>query len=59
MIIYTKLMLCNIIIKIIIKFIIYIEIFMNIFIIYVSIIGSLSSFHYTNFKFQLVIKINI
>jgi hypothetical protein len=37
-IIFTKIMLCNIILKIIIKFIIYIEGSMNIFIEYIGVI---------------------
>ncbi len=51
--IFTKVMLCNIILKIIINFIIYIEISM----IYIDIIGLLSCFDCTNFKASLVIKI--
>jgi hypothetical protein len=56
-IIFTKLMLHNIILKIIIFFIIYIERSMGIFIIYIGIIGSLSHFNYINFKVSLVIKV--
>ncbi len=55
-IIFTKLMLCNIFIKKII-FIIYIERSMGIFIIYIGIIKSLFRFDCTNFKVSLVIKI--
>jgi hypothetical protein len=54
-IIFTKLILCNIII--IINFIIYCERSMSIFIIYIGIIGPLFCFDYTNFKALLVIKI--
>jgi hypothetical protein len=56
-IIFTKLMLCIIILIMIINFIIYIERSMNIFIIYIGIIGSRSHFDYINFKASLVIKI--
>jgi hypothetical protein len=54
---FTKLILCNIILKLIINFIIYIERFMNIFIVYVGIIWPYSHFDNTNFKASLVIKI--
>ncbi len=56
-IVFTKLMLHNIILKIIKNFIIYIEGSMGIFIVYIGIIGSLSHFNYTNFKVSLVIKV--
>ncbi len=56
-IIFTKLMLCNIILKIIIFFIIYIEGSMGIFIVYIGIIGPWPHFNYTNFKVSLVIKV--
>jgi hypothetical protein len=56
-IIFTKLMLHNIIFKIIINFIIYIERSMGIFILYIDIIGTLSHFNYTNFKVSLVVKV--
>jgi hypothetical protein len=56
-IIFTKLILCNIIFKIKINFIIYIEGSMNIFIIYIGIIGQQSHFDYINFRAPLVIKI--
>jgi hypothetical protein len=56
-IIFTKLMLCNVILKLIINFIIYIKRFMSIFIIYIGIIGPQSHFDCINFKASLVIKI--
>jgi len=56
-IIFTKLMLYDIILIIIINFIIYIEGSMNIFIVYIGIIGPLFHFDYINFKVSLVIKI--
>jgi hypothetical protein len=55
-IIFTKLMLHNIILKIIKFFIIYIGGSMGIFIVYIGIIGPSSHFNYTNFKVSLVIK---
>jgi len=56
-IIFTKLMLCNIILKIIIKFIIYIEGSMSTFIIYIGITMPLSRLDYINFMGSLVIKL--
>ncbi len=56
-IIFTKIMLCNIFSKIIINFIIYIERSMGIFIVYIGIVGPLSCFDCINFKDSLVIKI--
>jgi hypothetical protein len=56
-IIFTKIMLCNIILKIKINFNIYIERSMGIFIVCIGIIGPLSHFDCTNFKASLVIKI--
>jgi hypothetical protein len=56
-IIFTKLMLCNVIFKIIINFIIYIKGSMDIFIVYIDLIRPLSCFDYTNLKVSLVIKI--
>ncbi len=56
-IIFTKLMLCNIIFKIRINFIIYIARSINIFRVYISIIRPLSRFDCTNFKDSLIIKV--
>jgi hypothetical protein len=56
-IIFTKLMLCNIIFKIIINFIIYIERSMSMFIIYIDIIKPQSYIDYINFRASFFIKI--
>ncbi len=56
-IIFTKLVLCNIFEIIIIKFLIYIEGSMSIFIIYIGILRPLFHFDCINFKVSLVIKI--
>ncbi len=53
---FTKLMLCNMMLKIIINCIIYIEWSMCIFILCVSLIGPLSHFDYINFKCSIITR---